>query len=223
MRMNRYEALRILGLGSEATLEDARRAYREQVKLWHPDRYSENSALKAMALRNVQDANRAWAYLRSRLPRALRPLKESVAKAPTAKSVERRSPLTTPPPPKSILEDVLHQGILKLAPLIARIRHLQFDGITGWLRDNPNRHYRPWYRYSREDGRDSKYGRRPTFGQTLAEVMRKRTRGALKATPANRQIHRDRASVAPSAVSKTDQQDGEVIGAIEPVKPSRKS
>ena len=171
--MNRDEALRILVLGSEATVDEARRAYREQVKLWHPDRYSDNSALKSMALKNAQDANRAWAYLRPRLPRSRRRPNHSGAKL-QASGRHRQPPGDAARSSRKIgLSERLRQGALRLAPLMARIRQLPLDAIAGWLRHDPNRHYRPWYRYAREAGDNTARGRsdaNAAFGCIAAKI-----------------------------------------------------
>lgn len=52
--MTRDEALRILGLESNATLADAKKAYRDLVKVIHPDKDSSPGAKQRFIL--VQDA-----------------------------------------------------------------------------------------------------------------------------------------------------------------------
>ncbi len=218
--MNRYEALKILGLGSEATLEDARHAYREQVKLWHPDRYSDNSALKSMALRNVQDANRAWAYLRSRLP--VRP-QSTVAQVPKHGRNPQPANAGFNPRPKINLGELLRQGVRKVTPLVEHIRKLRFGGIAGWLRDDPQRHYRPWYRYAQKTGDQPPNGRPLTFGQTLAQVLKKKSTGGLPETHGARPQKKIKRPTSLRPVSKIGNRDGGAIGAIDPVKRSPKS
>ncbi len=218
--MNQYEALQILGLGPEATVEDARRAYREQVKLWHPDRYSDKSALKSLALKNVQDANRAWAYLRSRLP--ARP-KVTVAKARQHGRNPRPTTADVNTQPKINLGELLLQGVRKVTPLVAQIRKLRFGGIAGWLRDAPPHHYRPWYRYAQKSGDAAPGGRPQTFGQTLAQVLKKKNTGYLPEDDGARSQKKTKSPTPLRPVRKTRHPDGNSVGAVEPIKRSPKS
>jgi hypothetical protein len=64
--MTRAEAFRILELDDRRTQEEVRAAYRELVKVWHPDRFSHDPGLRAKADRRLQDINRAYAVLQDR-------------------------------------------------------------------------------------------------------------------------------------------------------------
>ena len=61
--MTRTEALRIFELDHRRTQEEVRAAYRELVKVWHPDRFANDPDLRAKADRRLQDINRAYAVL----------------------------------------------------------------------------------------------------------------------------------------------------------------
>jgi len=61
--MTRTEALRIFDLDDHRTPEEVRAAYRELVKVWHPDRFAHDPVLRAKADRRLQDINRAYAVL----------------------------------------------------------------------------------------------------------------------------------------------------------------
>ena len=61
--MTRAEALRIFDLDDRRTQEEVRAAYRELVKVWHPDRFANDPGLRAKADRRLQDINRAYAVL----------------------------------------------------------------------------------------------------------------------------------------------------------------
>src|SRR5262245_611021 len=61
--MTRAEALRIFELDDRRTQEEVRAAYRELVKVWHPDRFANDPDLRAKADRRLQDINRAYAVL----------------------------------------------------------------------------------------------------------------------------------------------------------------
>jgi len=65
--MDIQKALEILGLKPDATFDEAKRAYKTQVKIWHPDRFSEDSILKPRAEENIRRINTAYAQVRSYL------------------------------------------------------------------------------------------------------------------------------------------------------------
>lgn len=63
--------LRILELESDATLEDVRRAYRDMVSVWHPDRFVGNERLREKAESKIRLFNEAHARLVSALGEAV--------------------------------------------------------------------------------------------------------------------------------------------------------
>jgi putative hemolysin len=56
----------VLGIGAEASLDDARRSYRSRARLLHPDRSSEE--LRDTAEQAMATLNEAWATVRKRMP-----------------------------------------------------------------------------------------------------------------------------------------------------------
>jgi CheY-like chemotaxis protein len=60
------ECLQILGLKRGATPEDYRRAYRDLVEVWHPDRLAYNERLQLLANEHLKKINEAYAYLMER-------------------------------------------------------------------------------------------------------------------------------------------------------------
>lgn len=58
------EALRILGLPPTASLEEATGAYKDLVRVWHPDRFPSDGRLRAKAEEQTRLLNRAIAHLR---------------------------------------------------------------------------------------------------------------------------------------------------------------
>lgn len=58
-----HECLKILGLEPGATPDDYRRAYRDLVEVWHPDRLAHNERLQLMANERLKEINEAYAYL----------------------------------------------------------------------------------------------------------------------------------------------------------------
>jgi len=80
-------AYHLLGLTSNATLDDVKAAYRDLVQVWHPDRFPDNERLREKAARNLQRINEAYAVLRDHRP----PGPTVPAPQPEAKS-DRRQP-----------------------------------------------------------------------------------------------------------------------------------
>ena len=63
--MNRSEALRILGLGEDATSEDVKIAYRETAQILHPDRFASNKELQERATEQFKNLQEAYDVLTS--------------------------------------------------------------------------------------------------------------------------------------------------------------
>ena len=61
--MTPEEARRVLHLGEHYTVEDIRQSYRDLVKVWHPDRFVADTALRDKAERSLQNVNAAYAVL----------------------------------------------------------------------------------------------------------------------------------------------------------------
>ena len=59
------ESLQVLGLSSSATLEDANQAYRDMVRVWHPDRFQSDKNLKLKAEESTRKINEAVSHLRA--------------------------------------------------------------------------------------------------------------------------------------------------------------
>ena len=61
--MNRMEALRALGLDSDATPEDIKVAYRETAQILHPDRFAANKKLQDRATEQFKRLQEAYDFL----------------------------------------------------------------------------------------------------------------------------------------------------------------
>jgi hypothetical protein len=61
----RCAALQVLGLTTNATEPEIRRAYRVLVKAWHPDRFQDDQKLKDAAETKLKDINSAFEFLTS--------------------------------------------------------------------------------------------------------------------------------------------------------------
>ncbi len=66
--MTSSEALAILGLNAAATATEIKRAYRELVKVWHPDRFGEDLLLRQRAENELKRINIAFQALQSYIP-----------------------------------------------------------------------------------------------------------------------------------------------------------
>lgn len=164
--MNTLKALAILSLEAKPSQADIKRAYRKQVKLWHPDRYSAGSVMKTLAEKNIQDANLAYALLKKRPPLEPRNRRDDS----TQNRNWSRSPLRPPFPIKLIKRrHRIMGGIRRNFPKEA------LGHILNWLRHNPRNHFRPWYRYPRSR-RPARNGRNNfDFERTLQNAMRNHT------------------------------------------------
>ena len=55
----------LLGIKHTATPEEVKKAYRNMAKIWHPDRYTNDSALKAKAEAEIKKINQAYATIKT--------------------------------------------------------------------------------------------------------------------------------------------------------------
>ncbi len=63
--MNRLEALRVLGLDEDATVDDIKTAYKETAQILHPDRFATNKKLQERATEQFKNLQEAYEYLLS--------------------------------------------------------------------------------------------------------------------------------------------------------------
>lgn len=64
MTLDTTQAYGVLGLAPGATADEVKTAYRDLVKVWHPDRFSDNDRLREKAQRQLQLYNEAYELLR---------------------------------------------------------------------------------------------------------------------------------------------------------------
>jgi hypothetical protein len=86
MRDTFEQSLRVLGLAPGATEQAIKEAYRDLVKVWHPDRFGSDVRLRAKAQERLKEVNAAFAKLRGYCPADSRPSRE------TAPPVEEPQP-----------------------------------------------------------------------------------------------------------------------------------
>ncbi|MGI6105617.1 MAG: J domain-containing protein [Raoultibacter sp.] len=63
--MNRIEALRILGLDEDASIEDVKTAYKEMAQILHPDRFASKKKLQDRATEQFKILQEAYDFLMS--------------------------------------------------------------------------------------------------------------------------------------------------------------
>jgi hypothetical protein len=63
--MNLQQCFKILELEPTDSLQAATRAYKDLVRVWHPDRFQKNPRLKEKADKKLREINLAYNYLRS--------------------------------------------------------------------------------------------------------------------------------------------------------------
>lgn len=143
-----------LGVGQDATLSDIKRAYRVQVRIWHPDLFHDNLQLRKAAEEKIKEINEARRVLCSQIRNGLNEYEERVkgGAGHSSSSGVQAGPIPTRNAPTLINCNACGQlnGIDKLAgprlflccrcgrPLIelARPRELPktfHSGLRGWL------------------------------------------------------------------------------------------
>jgi DnaJ-class molecular chaperone len=65
--MDMRRCLRLLELEEGASMEEARRSYRELVRVWHPDRFVGDPRLRRRAEERSKELNVAWETLKRHL------------------------------------------------------------------------------------------------------------------------------------------------------------
>lgn len=90
----------LLEIGPSATEADIKKAWHEQIQVWHPDRFSHSPALHKKAETRTQLLNQAYQTLSDPTSRARYDATQGVASAPSAAPPPRSTPpsQTTPPP-----------------------------------------------------------------------------------------------------------------------------
>ena len=59
---------RVLGVDPSASAEELKRAHRDLVQVWHPDRFTANPRLQNIAQEKLREINSAYAALRVETP-----------------------------------------------------------------------------------------------------------------------------------------------------------
>lgn len=64
-------ALKVLGLGKEATQKDIKQVYRDLSLVWHPDRFTNNQRLQNKGEEKLKEINEAYEILKNYIPQTL--------------------------------------------------------------------------------------------------------------------------------------------------------
>jgi len=101
--MTEREALRLLHLDKDCSKEQLRRAYRDLVKVWHPDRFQSDAQLRIKAEQTLQSINDAYALLQRRTTSPASAFAAGAEDTPesAAPSPNDRPPAGVPPSPRT--------------------------------------------------------------------------------------------------------------------------
>ena len=91
--MNLQRCLKILEIENPGSIEDVKKAYRDLVRVWHPDRFQGNPRLKQKAEQKLREINLAFNYLQDYLESNRAPKTDS-PKGASSNSLSRVRPAT---------------------------------------------------------------------------------------------------------------------------------
>lgn len=172
------EAFQTLGIRPGSSRARGHAAYRELVKLWHPDRYSPGSPLGELAEQNTLRANLAWKVVQPWLA-------ADAAPQPAASPAPGRPREIAPPPGETFPWSA---ALAAMARLIRACRS-HFPGkpvgrVLRWLVQENFPNHRPWWRYpvptANAPGRQQRLRR---FHQVLAETLGATRTGGRSSDP----------------------------------------
>jgi hypothetical protein len=145
--MDLRTSFEILGLDLQADQDQAKRAYKAQVRRWHPDQFPEGSTTKAGAEEQLKQINIAYARVKAHLAlHRPEPVKAAAAASPRpSKEAPRRHETSKPKPRKRSWVD-----------------HL-FDTLNGYTSNGAEQRQQP------SSGRP-RAKRRKSFEQVLGEM-----------------------------------------------------
>jgi hypothetical protein len=205
--MELKDAYRLLEIEPGATETEARSAYKALARLWHPDRFSRDSSLRAIAEANMKDANEAFQIVKPHLVKD-RPSSSSKGlirpSPPEGSGTRGRFRRTTSDAPGTSFAKHLAERVAHIAD------RLDVEGLIQWLRRHRPAPRRPWYQYEKPDDMSLAQGKKkPRFERLLGEAL-KRSTGQLQRPGARGLSHRGR------TLTQNDS------GQVEPVEPIRK-
>ncbi|WP_372683330.1 J domain-containing protein [Desulfosarcina sp.] len=196
--MNLTTSFKTLGIGPEADEVQAKRAYKDQVRRWHPDQFPEGSTAKTGAEEQLKQINIAYAFVKTHL-----------ANHPSAPAVPAGA---TPPRPNQAGID-RHDMAGEKAKKRSWVDHL-FDALKVCA---GNRAGGP----SAPPDAETDTDRRKTFEQVLSEMAGGGIHSKLKCRPGSHPAAGRRAAASYRHAGRKGAAVGSVGGAERPgpVKP----
>jgi DnaJ domain len=110
--MNIKRSYKTLDLKNGAPIDDARKAYKDMVRVWHPDRFAGNPRLRAKANEKLKEINLAYGEIKKFLAKdiLIHPDTGESAHKKSAVHVDHKGPLfpeKNRTPPLSVLHSVI--------------------------------------------------------------------------------------------------------------------
>lgn len=177
--MELHQAFQILEIRPDANAAEAKRAYKERVRLWHPDRYSRDSSLRAMAEANMRRINMAYEIVKAHLP--AEQTEQTQNQSDTASGSSRHS--RSDKDPNGLAGADLGSWMSAFGGLAEKISALlaalPIDLLMRWLKQNQPRHRPPWYRYRNNNQSEAAPEPRVSRFETFLNDALKRKSGRL--------------------------------------------
>ena len=136
---NYQKAFEILGLGTDSSLEEVRHAYRTLVRVWHPDRYSDDPILQQKAQERLKEINEAYRLARRQVAtRKTEELPDSPFRFTSAPVTSTHATAHgAPSPPETSVSSVKrpapHIHAAKNSPFGLNVLLLLLVLLCGWL------------------------------------------------------------------------------------------
>jgi curved DNA-binding protein CbpA len=174
--MNITKCYKILELENGASAEDARKAYKDMVRVWHPDRFGDNPRLRAKANEKLKELNLAYGQIRKLQAKGLpeHPQAEKAGHEKNTPQAEKNAFLFT----KKIREFLskIYRRLGTGTDFRKHLRALMFSRTPPKrISPEPSRQYSNKFNRASGPKIDARTKRRP-FSEILQEVARAKKR-----------------------------------------------